>query len=140
MTKKEALQILAILKAAYPSSYNGMTKEEASGTVAIWCMQFADMPIDIVMMAVHKLISTNKFPPTVSEVKDKIRSIHYESFERLHSNLREFLTEAEIMQYQRICDLTQGYTKCGGYTELPLSKLMMIGSGGDTPKIGNGGY
>ena len=29
MTKKEALQILAILKAAYPSSYNGMTKEEA---------------------------------------------------------------------------------------------------------------
>ena len=42
MTKKEALQILAILKAAYPSSYNGMTKEEATGTVAVWCMQFAD--------------------------------------------------------------------------------------------------
>ena len=36
MTKKEALQVLAILKAAYPANYNGMTKEEATGTVGFF--------------------------------------------------------------------------------------------------------
>ena len=78
MNKKEALQILAIMQAAYPNFYKG-TKEEAMGTVSVWCMQFHDMPAEIVLMAVHKLIGTNKFPPTVSEVKAKLVSIGYEA-------------------------------------------------------------
>jgi len=36
MTKKEAATILAILKAAYPNSYKGMTQEEAMGTVSVF--------------------------------------------------------------------------------------------------------
>ena len=83
MTKQEALQILAILQAAYPNFYKG-TKEEAIGTVSVWCMQFHDMPAEIVLMAVHKLIGTNKFPPTVSEVKAKLVSIGYEADNLLH--------------------------------------------------------
>lgn len=83
MTKKEAMQVLAILKAAYPNSYKGMTKEEASGTVAVWSVQFSDVPVDIVSMAVQKLISTCKFPPAISEVKEKIEAIHWEAYELL---------------------------------------------------------
>ncbi len=85
MNKKEALQILAIMQAAYPNFYKG-TKEEAMGTVSVWCMQFHDMPAEIVLMAVHKLIGTNKFPPTVSEVKAKLVSIGYEADNLLNMN------------------------------------------------------
>lgn len=107
MNKKEALQILAILKAAYPSSYNNMTKEEAQGTVAVWCMQFGEMPVDIVMMAVHKLIATNKFPPSVAEVKDKISTIHWEAHNALSDGQRYGnLSEKAKAQYERIFDLT----------------------------------
>lgn len=114
MTKKEAVQILAILKAAYPASYNGMTKEEASGTVAIWAMQFDDVPVDIVMMAIHKLISTSKFPPTVAEVKDKIKTIHWEAYDAITAK-RDVLPESTVKKCQAIYDATAAYKFGIGY-------------------------
>lgn len=124
MTKKEALQVLAILKAAYPASYNG-TKEEAAGTVSVWCMQFADVPADIVLMAIHKLISTSKFPPTVAEVKSKISALHWEAYSALSDGMRyKRISEEEKAQYQRIYDLTEGYS---GNREPTLPE--MIGGG-----------
>ena len=83
MTQKEATQILAILKAAYPNSYRGMTKEEAVGTVNVWATQFINIPASIVMIAVNKLISTNTFPPSIGEVKEKIRGLYYEALGEL---------------------------------------------------------
>lgn len=124
MTKKEALQVLAILKAAYPASYNG-TKEEAAGTVSVWCMQFADVPADIVLMAIHKLISTSKFPPTVAEVKSKISALHWEAYSALSDGMRyNRISEEEKAKYQRIYDLTEGYS---GNREPTLPE--MIGGG-----------
>lgn len=137
MTKKEALQILAILKAAYPSSYNGMTKEEATGTVSVWCMQFANMPVDIVLMAIHKLISTNKFPPSVAEVKDKIRSIHWEAYDVLTTNERtNCLSEEAMAQYQRLYDITKEY-KFAHSSEINVSQMMLSASG-QPLQIGSG--
>lgn len=108
MTKKEVLQILAILKAAYPASYNGMTKEEASGTVAVWTMQFERTPVDIVMMAIHKLIATNKFPPTVAEVKDKIKAIHWEAYDAITAH-KEVLPESTVKKCELIYEATKEY-------------------------------
>lgn len=137
MTKKEALQILAILKAAYPASYNGMTKEEATGTVAVWCMQFEDMPAEIVMMAIHKLIATNKFPPTIAEVKSKISSIHSEASEMLWSgSYSEILSDEVKNQYRRIYDLTRDY-KIARMAEPPLSK-MLFGADGQPLQLESG--
>lgn len=136
MTKKEALQILAILKAAYPSSYNGMTKEEATGTVAVWCMQFADTPAEIVMMAIHKLIATNKFPPSISEVKGKISTIHHEAAEMLYSNLGEFISDKERKQYEQIYKLTRNF-KLAKMAEPPLHQLM-FGADGQPLQLGSG--
>lgn len=83
MTQKEATQILAILKAAYPNSYRGMTKEEAIGTVNVWATQFINIPVNVVMIAVNKLISTNTFPPSIGEVKEKIRGLYFEALGEL---------------------------------------------------------
>lgn len=135
MTKEETLRVLAILKAAYPASYNGMTKREANGTVAVWCMQFADVPVDIVLMAVQKLISTNKFPPAISEVKDKIGSIHFEAYERLYSSLGEFLTDEARLQYQRIYDATKDF-KLAKMAEPSLGQML---EGGHLLQLGSGG-
>ena len=88
MTQKEATQILAILKAAYPNSYKGMTKEEAIGTVNVWATQFINMPASVVMIAVNKLISTNTFPPSIGEVKEKIRGLYFEAWQALEDHRR----------------------------------------------------
>ncbi len=137
MTKKEALQILAILKAAYPSSYNGMTKEEATGTVSVWCMQFADVPAEVVMMAIQKLISTCKFPPSIAEVKNKLESIHWEAYEAITASYKEFLPEDIKKKYEQIYEVTKPY-KIAKYHEPHISQ-MMIGSNGQPLQIGSGG-
>lgn len=137
MTKKEALQILAILKAAYPSSYNGMTKEEATGTVSVWCMQFADVPAEVVMMAIQKLIGTSKFPPSIAEVKSKIEAIHWEAYEMITFTQSEFLTEEAKKKFEQIYEVTKPY-KIAKYHEPHISQ-MMIGSNGQPLQIGSGG-
>lgn len=79
MNRDEAIKILSILKAAYPNSYKGMTKEEANGTITVWTMQFADIPANIVFIAVNQIISKSPFPPAISEVRQKIQSLYYEA-------------------------------------------------------------
>ena len=124
MTKKEALQILAILQAAYPNFYKG-TKEEAVGTVSVWCMQFYDMPAEIVMMAVHKLIGTNKFPPTVSEVKTNIVSIGFEADNLLHMHrmCNTNLSTNEVKKLEWISENTNKYGMSHA-SEPPLVQML----------------
>lgn len=88
MTRTEAIKILSVLKAAYPNSYRGMTKEEGNGVVSIWEMQFAKIPYFVVSIAVNKLISTNTFPPTISEVNDKLQGLYWEAKMRLDEHKR----------------------------------------------------
>jgi hypothetical protein len=78
MTREETIKVLAILKAAYPNSYKNMTREEAQGTVTIWQMQFSTFPVDVVLLAINKIIASSTFPPAISEVKDKMRGMYWE--------------------------------------------------------------
>lgn len=97
MTRKEAIQVLAILKAAYPNSYKGMSRDEANGTVNVWATQFAKYPPMLVMIAVNKLISTNTFPPSICEVKEKIRGMYYEAWSKLRE-YRSYEEEAKVLE------------------------------------------
>ena len=106
MTREETTKILAILKAAYPNSYKNMSQKEALGTVAVWHMQFADMPADIVMMAVQKCISTSTFTPSISEVKKKISSICWEAYDLMTDT---GLPEQAVQQARRIYEKTRDY-------------------------------
>lgn len=88
MTRDETIKVLAILKAAFPNSYKGMTKDEANGTVAVWAAQFGNIPASVVMIAVNKLISTSNFPPSINEVKQKIRGLYWEVWDELETHRR----------------------------------------------------
>jgi hypothetical protein len=90
LTKAETAQILAILKAAYPNTFKNLSAEDASATVNVWAAQFAKMPVSVVMLAVNKLISTNVFPPTITEVKEKIRSLYWEAWTMVDQHDRGF--------------------------------------------------
>lgn len=108
MTRDETIKVLAILKAAYPNSYRGMTKEEANGTVAVWASQFANMPVNIVMIAVNKLISTNTFPPSINEVKEKIRGLYWETWGLLNDHERyNTLSEKTVAQLNEILQIVE---------------------------------
>ena len=129
MTDKEAVQVLAILKAAYPNSYKGMTKDEAKATATVWAVQFADIPVQVVLIAVHKLIASSTFPPAISEVKNKLGSLYWEAQERLSANNTtkkmgyEGLSENQISFYKAVQDATQKF-KCSMAIEPSISQIV----------------
>lgn len=90
MTKAETAKVLAILKAAYPNTFKGMSPEDAKATASVWAAQFANIPVQVVMFSVNKLISTNVFPPTISEVKERMRSLYWEAWEMIDRHKRGF--------------------------------------------------
>lgn len=108
MTREETIQILAILKAAYPNSYKNMTKDEANGTVMIWSVQCAEIPANIVLLAINKWISSNPFPPAISELKKKIADMYWESWQLLENNKRrKNLTPEQVREYEQIYEVAE---------------------------------
>ena len=109
MTKEETAKVLAILKAAYPNTFKNLSTEDARATLNVWATQFINIPVGVVMIAVNKLISTNIFPPTITEVKERIRSLYYEAWQDLYRNKQGLqpLDERQIEQLQEIIRVTE---------------------------------
>ena len=127
MNKKEATQVLAILIAAYPNHYKNASQADAQGVITLWSTQLADLPAEIVFMALNKHISTNKFPPTIAEIKEKISGLHWEAYEKVYQNFAaELMSEEERSLYERIYRATEGY-KYDSRIEPTISQL--IGGG-----------
>lgn len=126
MTRDETTKVLALLKAAYPNSYKGMTKEEAMGTISIWAMQFEGVPVDIMLMAINRLISTKPFPPAISEVKLELHSLHWDAFGEFHQDCN-CLTPEQEAKYRRIYNETEKY-KYSRKLEPSISEIV-LGSG-----------
>ena len=74
MDRLETADILAVLKAAYPQFYNGLSPKEANKIVDLWAEMFKDEPVMVVAVAVKAMIAsrTNTFPPNIGEVKEHI--------------------------------------------------------------------
>lgn len=135
MNKKEAAQLLAILKAAYPNHYK-MGAEEAVGVVGVWAMQFKDMPADIVAMAVNKHIAKNTFPPSIAEIKEQIHSLHFEAYAIMATRLRwESLTKEQQENVDRIYKITERYNSSKGFA-VPTLETMICG--GNMPLLTGG--
>lgn len=76
MVKDDVITLLRVFKANYPFAYKGMTKEDKNDIADLWTTQFQEYPTKIVTEAVHAYISdNNNFPPTVGNIKEKIRLI-----------------------------------------------------------------
>lgn len=75
MTKDEVKVILGVLKTAYPAFYKDLSREEAMRVVDLWSTMFSEESAEIVTEAVRALICTMKYPPTIADVKEKIREI-----------------------------------------------------------------
>lgn len=69
MTYKETLQIMAILKTAYPSYYKGGNDLEQAA--ALWAELFADDDVLVVAAAVKAFIVNDDkgFPPVIGQIK-----------------------------------------------------------------------
>lgn len=123
MTREETVKVLSLLKAAYPSSYKDMNKQEANGVITIWATQFLNMPLDIVLIAINKLISKCKFPPSIAEVKESIEGLYVEAIAELKA-FGWYMSDTEKSKYERI-------VSCCGCDKLKLNMHSIISGNGN---------
>lgn len=77
MTRDETVQVLSVLRGAYPQFYRGTSKREALDAINLWAEMFADDPVELVAAAVKTLIVTDEkgFPPHIGAVKAQTRQL-----------------------------------------------------------------
>lgn len=75
MNREETLEIMAVLRGAYPQFYRSTDKQEAKDIVALWESMFSQDDARLVAAAVKALIESDEkgFPPHIGAVKAKLR-------------------------------------------------------------------
>jgi len=77
MSREEVLQMLSILKAAYPHSFQKLGKRDAESLANLWERQFADEDPRAVSAAIDSLIATRTvgYSPTIGEIKEQLHRL-----------------------------------------------------------------
>lgn len=118
MTYKETLQIMAVLKTAYPSYYKGGSDlEQAAG---LWADLFADDDALVVAAAVKSFIVNDDkgFPPAIGQIKTMVRDL---------TNPNE-MTELEAWELVNAALRNSLYNSDGEYRRLPPVIQRIVGS------------
>jgi hypothetical protein len=101
MTKSEAAKLLALIKVAYPSTYRDMDEKTKMATVNMWQSTFANLPYAIMEIAFDHFRRVSKFAPTIADMYDELKSLHFHALEALattdDNDVRE--TAQKIMQH-----------------------------------------
>lgn len=120
MTKSETLQILAIIKVAYPNSFNKFTKQDIEMLAKLWEIQFKEYDYKLVMNAVNTIISTDltDFMPTIARIKEVCRKL---------ANPNE-MSEVEAWQHIKKALSNSIYHAKEEYDKLPTICQKMVGS------------
>ena len=69
MTNAETVKMLAVLKVAYPRSYQSQSKEEAAVMSNLWAESLQDLDYQTVSNVVSRWIATEKWPPSIAEIR-----------------------------------------------------------------------
>lgn len=73
MTFEETAQVMDLIVDAYPRFYISKSDADRTRALTLWAAMFADDPLELVLAALKALIATSEWPPSVSEVKERIR-------------------------------------------------------------------
>ena len=71
MTKTETGKLIMLIKSAYPR----FKFDDMALTIDLWHEMFADIPVQIVKIALKKLILELQFPPTIADVQKRISEV-----------------------------------------------------------------
>ena len=75
MTVKETAQALAAISSAYPNHDRFASEQAVEGMAKIWAATFAEDDAKLVQLAVAKHIQTNKWPPSIAEIREIMLTI-----------------------------------------------------------------
>ena len=138
MNKTEATKLLALIKIAYPTAYRDMDDASKKATVNMWQMSFPDVPYPIMEQAFNHFRMVSKFPPTVAEMVEELKNIHFQATEcaLIHQNMGN---EEGARQYRAIMQFTSRYKDDSHLGGLNIQNLQGLLAGDvQNPLLGAG--
>lgn len=90
MTKQDTLRVMAVLRAAYPSYYTKMSREDLEAVVALWTEMLSDVSAESALIACKRIIGSrmDTYPPSIGEIRtEALRAGNQQS--------RDWLPDAE---------------------------------------------
>lgn len=120
MDKKQTLEMLDVLQAAYPAFYSGKTGAELSKIANLWWTMFADDNPALVGAAVKAIIteSDSTYPPNIGVVKEKMRQL----------TAPNEMSEAEAWNLIAKAIRNSGYDSKKEFEKLPPVLQKIVGS------------
>lgn len=107
MSETELIGLLSVIRVAYPRFYSNITLEDTKSTVALWLEMLKDDNSQDVTRAVKELICELEFPPTIADVKTRIRKYeedrHFHEYAQkleLEEQKERLMIEAEHRNYK----------------------------------------
>lgn len=86
MSFDESYKVLSVLQIAYPNNYKELTQEKADTTANLWATALSDIPYNLVNKAVKEYILESRFPPTIAEIRDRVKSYHWKAVKLLNQH------------------------------------------------------
>lgn len=128
MTASEFSTFSAAIKTYFPKENVLPTKE----SMTLWYSALKDIPHDVASAALMQYVQTNKFAPTIAELRSISSAIQNEnlpdwgeSWEKTLSAIREYGMYNEKDALASLDDLTRQTVKRLGYHDLCISENMM---------------
>ena len=137
MTKQEAAKLLSLIKLSYPTAYRDIDSQTANATVMMWASSFPEVPYPIMEQAFNHFRMVSKFPPTVAEMVDELKQIHYQATELalIHKSLGN---EEYVRGYRAVMEVTSRYKDLDNFWGR-LQSCALIGGVNDAQRIGASG-
>ncbi len=120
MTKEEMIQIMAIISAAYPRFYDKQTDADKMAALKLWYRHFMNVSYDFMLQAVDAVITTNKFPPTIAEINEKVDLLLYDYSKNI--------SESEAWGYVNKAIKNSAYDYENEFNKLPTIIQKIVGS------------
>ena len=128
MTHKETAVFLGILKEAYPRFYADKNEGELRMSIKFWEEFLSDVTFAVAIPALKRFIATNKWLPTVADIREAIAEISYppltdasEAWFEVTQAIGRYGYNNHEEAYKSMSDLTLMAVKRMGWRKLCMS-------------------
>lgn len=105
MNKQDTENVLNIVNASYPQYLKHMTPIERKTQLAVWYDLLRDCDKDDVLAAVRKHVETSKYPPSIADVREKVKLV--ERIKKARGKLASGTNLLTSGQADRLAELKQ---------------------------------
>lgn len=126
MNKKEFAAFAAALKTYFPKEKDLLPNQQA---MELWYRQLQDIPYQIAEIALEKWVATNKWSPTIAEIREMAASIKCgdkplwsDGWEEVLRAIKSFGSYRETEALQSMTEITRTAVKRLGFRNLCMSE------------------